>query len=90
MMVEHLPGPFGRVQGVPRGGLPLAAALDQYRDTRSSRLLVVDDVWTTGGSMRRFLIGLWDMGPEIMQAVVFARTPPPASVTALFTMPSKP
>jgi hypothetical protein len=45
---------FGRVLGVPRGGLALAEAFKPYVDFRSDQILIVDDVWTTGKSMRAF------------------------------------
>lgn len=59
--------PFGEVVGVPRGGLPFAEALRPYA-TKGPRL-VVDDVWTTGRSMREGM-GFHDVG-----LVAFARGP---------------
>ena len=47
-------GPFGRAIGVPRGGLQLADAFGPLCDPASHRLLIVDDVWTTGASMNAF------------------------------------
>lgn len=79
-LARMIPRRFGRVIGVPRGGLPLARALEAYVDESSRDVLVADDVWTTGGSMRPYMAsyGL------SLGAVVFAHTRPPANVIALF------
>jgi orotate phosphoribosyltransferase len=45
-------GPYGYVEGIPRGGLRLALAMQQYRTLGHPAILLVDDVWTTGQSMR--------------------------------------
>lgn len=47
---------FGEVHGVPIGGEKLAAALQEYADPDSHVILIVDDVWTTGKSMRAFAV----------------------------------
>jgi orotate phosphoribosyltransferase len=93
MLLDYLPYQFAAVYGVPRGGVPLAHALRPFcvHPTVSSVVLVVDDVWTTGGSMQRFIDAdvqrLMTRG-AIGRAVVFARNPVPAGVTALFSVPA--
>jgi hypothetical protein len=52
LAVESLPL-FGVVEGVPRGGELFANALRRYVTQGSRRLLIADDVWVTGLSMRR-------------------------------------
>ncbi len=50
-----LPGPFSFAVGVPRGGIPFAAAMQKYETGRAGDpVLVCEDVVTTGGSMERF------------------------------------
>lgn len=75
---------FREVYGIPRGGVPLANALEKYCTNRSNTRLVVDDVYTTGKSMREV------MKPEDIGFVVFARekiwVEPTFYVRALFTM----
>lgn len=96
MMFAALP-PFKRVEGIPRGGLRLAEALQPYcmpEETArySSKVarewLIVDDVWTTGGSLMRVVreksAGLKHVD-SVMGAVIFARSPMPSfDVYALF------
>lgn len=65
LLSKRLPE-YGRVIGVPSGGLRLAAAMMPY--ATSGPLLIVDDVWTTGGSMERFRAGR-----EAIGAVIFFR-----------------
>jgi hypothetical protein len=79
LMLRDRLGPFGAVEGVPSGGLRLAEAMAAY--ATAGPLLVVDDVWTTGGSWER-----WRAGREAVGAAVFARGPVPPHITALFYM----
>ena len=80
---------YGRVVGVPRGGLAWASILEHYITPGEKRVLMVDDVWTTGYSM----IGaqtneLYRCGETFPWhgLVLFARGPVPKYVTALFTI----
>lgn len=73
-------GGFGRVLGIPRGGLRLARALEKYADPEDHYLLVVDDVLTTGKSMNEILRKEKGVG-----YVIFARGPLPPGVHALFS-----
>lgn len=75
--------PFGKVEGVPRGGLRLASALGAY--ATEGWLLVVDDVLTTGASIEEHRAGRDAIG-----AVIFARGPCPPWVTPLFQMAPTP
>ena len=88
LLWERIPHPFRSVWGVPTGGLRLAEALVPYCREDADIVLLVDDVWTTGGSMYRFSSSLThDPGPQ-HGAVLFARAQTPLWVTALFTMPA--
>jgi hypothetical protein len=75
---------FGSVYGIPRGGTKLANALEKYKTPNSIIHLVVDDVYTTGKSMREV------MKPGDLGFVVFARQKipfdPELYTRALFTM----
>ncbi len=42
---------FGRVHGIPRGGWPIANALQKYCTRFAGGRLIVDDVLSTGRSM---------------------------------------
>lgn len=85
MLVGYI-APFGLVVGVPRGGLPLERALAPY--TTMGTTLVVDDVWTTGGSMNRYIMEVLKRHPgDVQRAVAFARGRLHPEVTALFAMP---
>ncbi len=71
---------FGRVVGVPRGGLPFAEALEPY--TADGPTLVVDDVLTTGASILRVMAD----HPDSVGLVAFARGPLPKGVRALWVL----
>lgn len=91
-MVRQLVGPFSSVEGVPRGGLMLAAALKPFSGMNGPHLLV-DDVLTTGGSMERAKAKelatpyYTQNGANIVGAVVFARGQRPTWIKAIFEMP---
>lgn len=81
--------PFCIVLGIPRGGLPLANALYQYRVRHNcTSILIVDDVLTTGKSMekaRNDILATTNLvGCVIMGAVAFARGPCPMWVYAVW------
>lgn len=69
-LIAERVGPFGLVEGVPRGGERLAVALMPYADPTnpSAPLMIVDDVCTTGKSLedRR-------AGRDAIGYVIFAR-----------------
>jgi len=80
---------FGRVFGIPKGGFKLAAAIRQYAepDDPQGAILLVDDVFTSGASMRRAREELKVQAHEsVIGAVVFARNPTPDWITALFEL----
>lgn len=79
-LVKRLPD-FGDVEGVERGGIPLAEAMFPY--ITNGPLLIVDDVLTTGSSIERQRDGRPAVG-----AVVFAREAQliPSWVVPLFVM----
>lgn len=90
MLISRLPLPFADVVGVERGGVPFANALRRYVDPAGHGVvLVVDDVWTTGGSLTAEAKERQRSNPEelVIGAVAFARQPVKPWVTALFQMP---
>ncbi|MGB6326676.1 MAG: hypothetical protein WBG11_13150 [Methylocella sp.] len=70
---------FGKVEGIPRGGLPVANALQKYC-TRGPCLLV-DGVLTTGASMELARKYHSDIG-----VVLFARGPCPEWIHPVFRL----
>lgn len=84
---------FGQVFGVPRGGVPFAAALQKYTTPYSSVVLIAEDVFTTGGSMTRFRDTLVTNGyvnpdAKVTGLALYGRGEPLDWVRILFQMPS--
>lgn len=76
-------GYFTAVEGVPTGGTRLALALEKsvVHDHHADRLLIVDDVLTSGGSMEQHRAGR-----EATGVVLFARGECPRWVFPVFTL----
>lgn len=70
-------GPWGPVEGVPRGGLPLAEACREL--STDGPLLIVDDVCTTGASLED-----QRQDRRAHGIVIFSRGVTPLWVTPLF------
>lgn len=85
LLAERLP-PFGAVEGVPRGGLRIARAMQEY--VTSGPLLIVDDVFTTGYSMTKYFPNVGKDGS--IAGVFFARKKPPAWMTTVFQLTGGP
>lgn len=81
MLKEILPA-FGSVEGIPHGGLRLAAALAAF--ATGGPILIVDDVLTTGRSMEE-----QRNGRDAIGAVIFARAACPKWITPLFMLSMK-
>ena len=92
MIMDYQITPFRWVEGIPRGGIPLASALQKYADPNADNIgLVVDDVWTTGTSMKEYISENHPtlLHNQIHRWVVFARSPCDDGTRALFTMPER-
>ena len=81
---------FSRVYGVPTGGLRLAKALQQYSTnlpTIFTKVLIVDDVFTTGRSMEvhRYATQYLHFGKAI-GIVIFSRGICPSWITPIFQL----
>lgn len=56
LVLKMYPYRFSKVLGVPTGGQPLEDKLKSYETgLEDDPVLIVDDVWTTGNSMRDFV-----------------------------------
>lgn len=85
-MISERLSPFGKVIGIPRGGLRIAGALEQYQT--EGPLLVVDDVLTTGVSFVPYTPK--HLQQDTIGAVIFARGPCPSWITPLFQLDADP
>ena len=88
MIMEYQKEPFRYAVGIPRGGHGLGFALNAHAtDNPDHRVLICDDVYTTGTSFKEFVIQENYNEEEIIKWVAFARKPTTDNVNALFTMP---
>ena len=89
-MIMEISVPFKEAIGIPRGGTKLGSLLNQYgTGKRKDPILLVDDVLTTGESMKQFKTKRsWRYPSDYIGWVVFARNECPDWVTALFQIPS--
>lgn len=68
---------FNEVIGIPRGGLSLSERLQHYcipQTKKKRRILIVDDVLTTGNSMEKYRNKFQAPDNKIKGCVVFARS----------------
>jgi len=76
---------FRSVEAVPRGGLRLAAALEQYEEFEPPfNVLIVDDVLTTGRAMEEKKA--IQLQSNVIGWVIFARAELPDWINAVFKM----
>ena len=94
MVMDYQERPFYKAVGIPRGGLKLAEAMNEYASgNEGDSIMICDDVFTTGASFKEFInenYPMWSAG-QGFRWVVFARRPcyeHPHHVRALFTMPN--
>lgn len=73
---------FGRVVGVPSGGLRLARALEKFQ-TDCKKVLIVDDVLTTGTSMEEVRRAT---SADSVGVVIFARGKCPGWIRPIFQL----
>jgi hypothetical protein len=74
---------FSEVVGIPRGGWKLMTALEKYKVGWTTLALIVDDVYTTGESMRQ---ARKDIGGKCIGVVLFARGKVPRWINPIFTV----
>jgi orotate phosphoribosyltransferase len=85
-MIHRTFGKFKMAIGIPTGGSLFAEIFnDQYCDPKSNKFLILDDVYTTGGSMRDIVKDL--KSGTYQGVVIFARRPVVESwITPIFEM----
>ncbi len=90
-MASEILSPFQSAMGVPRGGIPLALAMDKFASGNLAHpVLICEDVCTTGGSIHRFKdnidkeLGDFKPAAGYIGVCAFARGNWPAWVTPLF------
>lgn len=82
--------PFGSVFGVPTGGTRLEDAIRPFMSVGPA--LFIDDVWTTGGSMKQYhTVMKPDHGIQCdcLKVVLFTRGFAPTGVISLFDINSR-
>jgi len=77
---------FGRVYGVPTGAVRIEKALEKYVTADSNVMLIVDDVLTTGASMKDAKSLFARAYRNIQGVVIFARTDCPDWIDPIFKM----
>jgi len=90
MIMEYETRPFREAVGIPRGGVRLGQMLNEYATGNpEDPILIVDDVYTTGTSIREFIEENYK-DENLFCWVVFARNRIyKRHIKALFQMPSK-
>ncbi len=83
---KELIGDFGPVVYVPEGAWHFAQAMRKWSSLSSARVLLVDDVLTTGASITRVRERLLRNQRDVVGLVIFARAMPPPWVHAIFTL----
>jgi orotate phosphoribosyltransferase len=95
LLLSRKVGQFSHVVGIPHGGIKLAFFMKKYRNFSKERLLIVDDVYTTGRSMSEAIKDtqrnsifkvIHTIDYSITCAVIFARKKPTENVHVLFQM----
>jgi hypoxanthine phosphoribosyltransferase len=78
---------FRYVYGIPKGGLRLANELNKYCEEEHERMLIIDDVLTTGQSMKEAKKDYSIVTKmEIQGVVIFARGECPDWVDPIFKL----
>lgn len=93
-MYAHYATGYQAVVSIPRGGNAFADALRSFQQPMAPaqehrRVLIADDVLTTGASMMRTRRTLLDAQPgiEVVGVVIFARGKIPGWITAIWKLP---